>query len=217
MKRSFDLDRIAALVGVARRPTAVALTILAALLGLSLPGCQGSTGSALVRTDDGFHVEESGSLRIGARSRFRAALESMAEDDLDEAIEALEASAEEAPDHAAPRVNLALALLRAERLDEAEEVLRSTVRAHPKHPVAHNELGIVYRRLGRFEEARDSYEQAIALYGDFHVAHRNLGVLCDLFLEDTACALAHYRRYLEIVDSDEQVSMWITDLERRAR
>lgn len=217
MSRGIDVVRLADRADRSRPVSVVALAIATALLCLSLPGCQSSTGSDLVRTDDGFQVTESGSLRLGARSRFRAALESMAADDLEEAITALEASAEEAPDHAAPRVNLALALLRAERLDEAEEVLRETVQAHPKHPVAHNELGIVYRRLGRFDAARESYERAISLYGDFHVAHRNLGVLCDLFLEDTACALAHYRRYLEIVDSDEQVSMWITDLERRAR
>ena len=217
MSRRFDVARRAHPADRSRRVALLGLAIATALLCLSLPGCQSSTGSTLVRTDDGFQVTESGSLRLGARSRFRAALESMTADDLDAAIAALEASAEEAPDHAAPRVNLALALLRAERLDEAEEVLRETVRAHPKHPAAHNELGIVYRRLGRFEDARESYERAISLYGDFHVAHRNLGVLCDLFLEDTACALTHYGRYLEIVDSDEQVSMWITDLERRNR
>ena len=140
----------------------------------------------------------------------------MTADDLDHAISELEATVEAAPDHAAPRVNLALALARAERLDEAEEVLRTTTEAHPKHPAAHNELGILYRRLGRFDDARDSYERAIALFGDFHVAHRNLGVLCDLFLQDTACALDHYRRYLEIVVADDQVSMWVTDLERRS-
>ncbi len=209
-----DTSRGTALVGLSN---AMAFLAMAALVALSVSGCTSGTGSTLVRTDDGFQVTESGSLRLGAHSRFRDALASMDADDLEAAIEALEASVEEAPDHAAPRVNLGLALLRAERLDEAEAVLRATVEAHPKHPVAHNELGIVYRRLGRFDDARGSYEEAIALYGDFHVAHRNLGVLCDLFLEDSACALAHYRRYLEIVDADEQVSMWITDLERRTQ
>lgn len=189
---------------------------LATVLALSATsGCSTSGGGKLVHTDDGFRITEAGSLPLGERSRFREATAALKADDLDKAIEGLEAAAEASPDHAAPRINLAIALRRTDRLEEAEQVLREAIAIHPRHIVAHNELGLVYRRLGRLDEARSSYERAIALHGDFHVAHRNLGVLCDLFLGDSGCALTHYRKTLEIVPDDADVAMWVQDLEQR--
>lgn len=179
-------------------------------------GCTGGSGGALVRTDEGFRISESGGVGLGDRARFRDATDSLVNDDLDAAIVGLESTAEALPDRAAPRVNLAIALRRADRHEEAEAVLREALELHPRHVVAHNELGIVYRKLGRLAESRASYERAISLYGDFHPAHRNLGILCDLFLEDLRCALDHYRRYREIVPDDDQVAIWIADLEQRA-
>lgn len=190
--------------------------LCAGLVAASMLGCSGGSGGALVRTDDGFRITESGGLGLGDRTRFRDATDLLAANEVDAAIAGLESSAKALPDRAAPRVNLAIALRRAERFEEAEAALREAIEIHPRHVVAHNELGIVYRKLGRLADSRESYERAIALYDDFHPAHRNLGILCDLFLEDARCALAHYRRYQEIVPEDDQVSMWIADLEQRA-
>ncbi|MEM9173919.1 MAG: tetratricopeptide repeat protein [Myxococcota bacterium] len=199
------------------RSTSSRVGALALALGLvGFLGCSGGSGGTLVRTDDGFRITEPSGSGLGDRARFREAAASLAEDDLDSAIPAFESAAEALPGHAGPRVNLAIALRRADRIEEAEQALLAAIELHPRHVVAHNELGIVYRRLGRLEEARDSYERALALHDDFHFAHRNLGILCDLFLEDLGCALAHYRRYLEIVPDDAQVAVWVADLEQRA-
>lgn len=192
------------------------VALCASLFAASAIGCSSGAGGALVNLDDGFRLTESGGVGLGDRTRFREATDSLVADDLDAAIEGLESSAESLPDRAAPRVNLAIALRRAERFEEAEAILNEAIGLHPRHVVAHNELGLVYRKLGRLADSRESYERAIALYDDFHPAHRNLGILCDLFLEDAPCALAHYRRYQEIVPDDEQVAIWIADLEQRA-
>ncbi len=46
--------------------------------------------------------------------------------------------------------------------------------------------------------------------------HHNLGVLCDLYLRDLDCALAHYRRYQTLTEeNDRRVALWIADLSRR--
>lgn len=193
----------------------VLLVLIGVVSSLAI-ACTSGSGGTLVRTDDGFRLTESGSVGLGERARFREALASLAGDDLDEAIARLEASAEALPDRATPRVNLAIALRRAERFEDAERVLREAIELHPRHVVAHNELGLVYRKLGRLQASRESYERAISLYADFHPAHRNLGILCDLFLDDVRCALAHYRRYQEIIPEDPQVAIWIADLELRA-
>ena len=192
--------------------------LLLTLFGLALPsafGCTTGSQGKLVHTDDGFRLTESGPTRLGTGARFRQATDSLAAENLDTAIAEFEAAIEAAPHHAAPRVNLSIALRQANRLEEAADALRAALEIHPRHVVAHNELGIVYRKLGQFEAARESYERAIALYNDFHPAHRNLGVLCDLFLEDSQCALTHYRRYSEIAPEDTQPAIWIADLEQR--
>ena len=87
--------------------------------------------------------------------------------------------------------------------------------SNPDHPIAHNELGIVYRKSGRFAEARKSYEAALAFYPGYHFARRNLAVLCDLYLGDLNCALENYEAYMTTVPSDEEATMWITDIRQR--
>jgi len=201
-------------IRITRRPI-----LFFTLLSLVLPaafGCNTGSHGKLVRTENGFRLTESGATRLGTSARFRQATESLVAKNLDTAIAEFEAAIEAAPNHAAPRVNLSIALRKADRLEEAVDALRAAIEIHPRHVVAHNELGIVYRKLGQFDEARESYERAIALYDDFHPAHRNLGILCDLFLEDSQCALKHYRRYSEISPEDAQPSIWIADLEQRA-
>jgi len=94
-------------------------------------------------------------------------------------------------------------------------LLLLALEANPNHPIAHNELGIVYRKRGRFAEARQSYEAALAVYPGYHYARRNLAVLCDLYLADMQCALENYEAYMTTVTADDEVTMWMKDLQLR--
>ena len=127
----------------------------------------------------------------------------------------LEAVVETAPNLAAPRVDLGIAYHRSGNLDAAESSLLLALESNPHHLIAHNELGILQRKSGRFAEARRSYEAALAIYPDYHYARRNLAILCDLYLADLNCALGNYEAYMATVPSDDEVSMWITDLRYR--
>jgi Flp pilus assembly protein TadD len=94
--------------------------------------------------------------------------------------------------------------------------IRRLLAATPDDPVAHNLQGILYRRAGQFRQARDAYEQALRLRPDYTMAHINLGILCDIYLQDTDCAMQHYREYLQLsAGSDNHVSLWLADLEQR--
>jgi Flp pilus assembly protein TadD len=167
------------------------------------------------RTQDGFVISETARVSMAARSEFDRALVAFAEEDYEQAIEALEKVVEGDPQLAAAQINLGIAYSRIGKLDDAESSLLAALEANPRHPVAHNELAMVYRRMGRFAEARASYEAALELHPNFHFAHKNLGILCDLYLSDPACALEHYEKYIEAVPSDEMAPIWVADLRNR--
>ena len=85
----------------------------------------------------------------------------------------------------------------------------------PDHPVASNEYALLLRKGGRFKEAREIYEKAISDFPDYLPARRNLGILCDLYLNDPACALKQFDIYSERMPADGQVKIWISELRMR--
>jgi len=88
---------------------------------------------------------------------------------------------------------------------------------NPGNAAAFLQRGILYREKGDFQAALGAYEQALTLQPDYALAHRNIGILYDLYLQQAAQALTHYKRYLELQGNDDKtVSGWVIDLERRA-
>lgn len=204
---------------IVRNGSRVAILLFGTLVTQFVIGCAGTGGrhkpAIETRTENGFTITEANRPRMGSRSDFDNAVEALATGDTERAIELLKQVTESDPTFAAPHINLGIAYREAGKLEEAKASLERALEANPRHPVAHNELGIVYRHLGKFEDARTSYETSLALQKDFHFARKNLGIVCDLFLEDLACALQNYELYHAAVPDDEEVAMWIADLSQR--
>jgi tetratricopeptide (TPR) repeat protein len=177
-----------------------------------------ATGPTVERLEDGregFIITEVPKLDETFRRDFDHAVDMMKGQKYAEAIELLEKVIEQSPKVTAPYIDIAIAYQHIGKLELAEEHLKTALRMVPEHPVACNEYGLLYRKTGRFAKARAIYEKALARFPDYYPLHRNLGILCDLYLDDPACALEHYEIYSKAKPEDKQVKLWIADLRAR--
>ena len=164
---------------------------------------------------DGFMITEVPAMDEASRTDFDRAVAMLKDQDYGRAIDLLEKVIERSPGVTAPYIDIAIAYQRIGKPERAEEHLRTALTLFPGHPVACNEYGLLYRKTGRFAEARAIYEKAIERFPDYSPAHKNLGILCDLYLNDPACALEHYEIYGKARPEDAQVTLWIADVRAR--
>ena len=174
--------------------------------------------TSVMRLEDGregFLISEVPQMDEASRRDFERAVALLYEQNYDTAIELLEKIIEQSPGVTAPYINIAIAYQNVGKTEQAEEHLKIALGLVPGHPVASNEYGLLFRKSGRFAEARAMYEKVLTRFPDYYPVHRNLGILCDLYMDDLACALEHYEIYSQAMPEDRQVKLWITDLRAR--
>ena len=169
----------------------------------------------LVDGREGFIITEVPTMDEASRRDFDRAVAMLKDQDYGQAIDLLEKVIKQSPGVTAPYIDIAIAYLRVGKPEQAEEHLQTALTLFPGHPVACNEYGLLYRKTGRFAEARAIYEKAIARFPEYYPLHKNLGILCDLYLNDPACAFEHYEIYSNARPKDAQVKLWIADLRAR--
>jgi tetratricopeptide (TPR) repeat protein len=163
-----------------------------------------------------FTITEQARISGEARAQYDAAVRALEQERYEQGIALLNQVVAQAPDVAAPYIDLGMAYRRQGDLERAEASLQTALELNPNHPVALDEMGLLYRETGRFTAARASYEKALAVHSGFHFAHRNLAILCDIYLNDLPCALEHYEAYSQAEPDDEQAAIWVADLRNRA-
>jgi Tfp pilus assembly protein PilF len=193
----------------------LALVIVLALVSGCAVKQPGPTVTRLNDGRQGFVIQEQPIVDAEVRADFEHAVVMMNDGNYAEAIDLLTTVIERSPGVAAPHIDIAMAYLRTGKPGPAEEHLKIALVLVPHHPVASNEYGLLLRRAGRFSEARAVYEQAIADFPDYLPVRRNLGILCDIYLNDPACALKQFEIYNKAMPDDAQVKIWIAELRMR--
>lgn len=177
-----------------------------------------STKPPVARLEDGregFIITEVPTMDMASRRDFDRAVAMLKDQDYGQAIDLLEKVIKQSPGATAPYIDIAIAYLHVGKPEQAEKHLQTALTLFPGHPVACNEYGLLYRKTGRFAEARAIYEKAIASFPEYYPLQKNLGILCDLYLNDPACALEHYEIYSKATPKDAQVKLWIADVRAR--
>jgi len=182
--------------------------------GVALP-----TEPAVVeRFDDGrvgFVIREVAELDRDLRDDFATGVAALEEAQYTEAVAALESVVEAGPLVSAPYIDLAIAYRGAEQGDKGEKPLQRALELVPGHPLASQEYAHLLRTEGRFAEAREVLSTALETFPEYYPLHKNLAILCDLYLGDLDCAYASYTAYSEAQPDDEQVKVWLADLQSR--
>ncbi len=179
---------------------------------LLLGGCSGTPKRMAENAESAKPAAEAATLP----REYDNALVLMQSGDYQAAIPVLQAFIDNNPGLAGPYVNLGIAHQHNGQNDAALAALKKALELNPANAAAHHQLGILYREQGEFEAALTAYDNALKLDGDYALAHRNVGILYDLYLQQPALALDHYKKYLELAgEPDKTVGGWVIDLERR--
>jgi len=193
---------------VARPPTSKAITE-------SKPADKKKVIAHLEEGRTGFIITETPKSSTSWSTDFERAVALMQDDKEKEAMPILEEIVRQSPGVTAPYINLAMIYRHTDQFEQAEGLLQESLKLVPGHPVANNEYGLLLRQTGRFEEAREVYEATLLMFPEYLPVHRNLGILCELYLDDTACAVEQYTIYSKAKPDDETVALWIADLNLR--
>jgi len=181
-------------------------------------GASVEAGPSVARLTDGregFIIRETPHMDGETRRDFERATAMLDSGDYGQAITLLEKVIAQEPGVTAPYIDIAMAYRQLDKTDEAEKHLKTALGLVPDHPVASNEYGLLLRKAGRFAEARAVYEKALASFPEYLPVRRNFGILCDLYLNDLQCALEQYEIFSKAMPGDEQVKLWIADLNLR--
>ncbi len=121
---------------------------------------------------------------------------------------------QELPEFSGLWINLGLSNLLQKKPVIAEKYLNKALVLSPEIPQTLNLMGLLATHNRQVKSAEDYYKKAIKQDGNYSNAHYNLALLYDIYLQDTAKAITHYRRYLTLIENNDKITLsWLEQLE----
>ncbi len=117
-----------------------------------------------------------------------------------------------------PWVNVGLISFRRGALDQAQQAAEKALELQPEIAVADYLLGLVAHKKNEAPKALQHYLTALEKEPQHAHSHYNLALLYDTYYQDIEKAVRHYRRYLELSESDDEdedeaTLSWVRELE----
>lgn len=149
---------------------------------------------------------------------WNAALALMQKGDAPAATAAFQALLTRQPRLAGAYVNLGLLAEQRQDAELARQHYQQALSINPANDVALMQLALLDQAQGKFRESEAGLLKAESVNGNNASVHYNLGVLYELYLQNPGQAVKHYRRYVELSNSEDKalVERWILLLERNS-
>lgn len=163
----------------------------------------------------GFVINEAHELSAAEEGVFQEAVRLLENDEAEQAVSLLEPLVANSTAVTALYINLAKAYQQTGQMEKAEESLQQALILIPGHPLVSHEYGLLLRKAGRFSETKVIYEVALEIFPDYLPIRKNLGILCDLYLNDSDCALEQFQFYHEAQPEDQKIKLWISEIKLR--
>lgn len=120
------------------------------------------------------------------------------------------------PDYPGVWVNLALSQWHEQQYAQSLISAQTALSINAEFCPALSVQGLLLRENGQFQAAIASYEQAMSCDPHNPDIPYNLGIVYDLYLQQSAQALAEYQKAQSLdAGQDTALAMWITDLQSR--
>jgi len=118
------------------------------------------------------------------------------------------------PDAGMPWVNIGLIYFRRSDWDRAQQAAEKALALQPEVTVADYLLGLIAHQKNNAPQALKHYQTSLEKDPQHAHSHYNLALLYDTFYQDLEKAVHHYRRYLELIEGeDEETLSWVSELE----
>lgn len=152
------------------------------------------------------------------QAAWNAALALMQKGDAPAATAAFQALLTRQPRLAGAYVNLGLLAEQRQDAEQARQHYQQALSINPANDVALMQLALLDQAQGKFRESEAGLLKAESVNGNNASVHYNLGVLYELYLQNPGQAVKHYRRYVELSNSEDKalVERWILLLERNS-
>ncbi len=147
------------------------------------------------------------------REAYRKALTALNNQDLDKAQQLFNQFIRNKPDLAGAYSNLALIHFKKNELAKSLKQVNKALKLNPDQAPALNIRAQLYIKEGKIHEAKEDYLKAIKINPQYTNAQYNLALLYDVYLQEIALAIKHYKVYLSLLKKpDTKTEEWITHL-----